>query len=209
MSVVLRRYVLVLWAVSFAPPVGAQETISYHGCTDARGRPVLSVADPASPVVAGTHVEAGRQVIRYNPQLLPELSPAARLFFFAHECARHNLALPLDRPLTVAQAQRADCWGLESLLRAGLINGSAEVAALQAALRLTPEQWARLPGPPRDFDLPACLARSAARLRLAAPLPAQHAWNACVRACGDTLFACRATDCDDHYQSCVAGCGER
>ncbi len=208
MTAPLTRFFLVLLVV-FAPPAFSQETISYHGCTDARGRAVLSVADPASPVVAGTHVEAGRRVIRYNPALMPELSQTARLFFYAHECARHNLALPLDRPLSAEEAQRADCWGLDSLLRSGLLRSAADLAALQAELRFTPEQWALLPGLPREFDLPACQARIAAHPRLAAPPAGQDAWNACVRVCGDALFACRGAGCDDEYGRCIARCGER
>lgn len=204
----LVRMFLVLLVVS-APQAHAQDSISFHGCTDARGRAVISVADPAAPVVAGTHVEAGRQVIRYNPGLLPELSQAANLFFYAHECARHNLGLPLDRPLSPEQAQRADCWGLDSLQRSGLLRGEADLAALQAELNFTPEQWAVLPGPPRALDLPACQARLSARPRLAAPPAGQDTWNTCARVCADALFVCRGGGCDETYGRCIAGCGER
>ncbi|THF65061.1 hypothetical protein [Pseudothauera rhizosphaerae] len=207
MSVRFASLLFVLFA-AFVPQAFAQEVISFHGCTDAKGQPVVSVADPAAPLVAGSGEDAGRPAIRYNPTLLPELPQAVRLFFFAHECARHNLGLPLTRTLSAEEAQRADCWGLDSLTRSGLLRGEAAVAALQADLRFTPEQWAVLPGPQRAFDLPACRARTGNRLRLdVAPTAEQDNWNTCVRVCGETLRACRGAACNKDYDSCVARCG--
>ncbi len=198
--------VALLFVLLWSPYALAQLETSYHGCTDAAGRPVVSGADPAAAAVVGTAFEAGRPSIRYNRDVLPRLPHGVRLFFYAHECARHNLGLPLDRPLDLAQAQRADCWGLESLMRSGLLSAPGELAALQEALRFTAEEWTLLPGPPRAFDLPSCQRRSAARPSLARPPAGQDAWNSCVRVCGERLRACRGPACGETYERCVAQC---
>lgn len=202
--------VVVLFALLCLRPALAQTVeISYHGCTDRGGTQVVSVADPAAPVLVSTHFEAGRQYIRYNPQLLPRLQENTRLFLYAHECARHNLGLALDRALTPDEAQRADCWGLESLLRSGLLKDAGALAALQDDLQFTTDEWLRLPGPPRAFDLPACQRSIASRPSLVHPPAGQDDWNTCVRRCGETLRACRTATCNADYERCVATCNGR
>lgn len=177
---------------------------SYHGCVDAAGRPVVSAADPFATAVARSAFEAGRPAILYNPGLLPRLSDSARLFFYAHECARHHLGLPLERRLTVEEARRADCHGLDGLLRSGLLGADALVV-LQAELRFDAGEWGVLPGPPRGFDLLGCRRASV----LVVPPGGREQWNACARVCADTLRWCRGPDCEAAYDRCAALCDHR
>ena len=80
-------------AISMLRASGAvAQDVTYHGCVDAQGQSVESVADPSLSGVALAGVESGRPVIRHNAAVLPQLTAQARLFFFAHECARHALA---------------------------------------------------------------------------------------------------------------------
>lgn len=72
-------------------PLPPAQVTTYEGREDASGRPVASEIDTTLPAVAASRIEQGQPVIRYNPQALPQLKPDTRLFFFAHECARHTL----------------------------------------------------------------------------------------------------------------------
>ncbi|NMG30257.1 hypothetical protein [Aromatoleum evansii] len=187
----------------------AQEHTSYHGCTDAAGRAVAAVSDPALEGVVVSRSGAAPE-IRYNETLLPRLTPESRLFLFAHECARHNLSQAVDGARTEADVRRADCHGLESLLRSGLLD-AARIDALERELQFSTDEWALIPGPPRTFALRSCTAEGAARRLLTRPTPAQPEWNACVRGCGERLRACapRNAACDDAYERCVALCDFR
>ncbi|AYH42237.1 hypothetical protein CDA09_02350 [Azoarcus sp. DN11] len=189
--------------------VHAQEQTLYFGCTDAEGRSVAAVSDPSLERVVASR--AGRTPeIRYNEAILPRLTPESRLFLFAHECARHNLGLPLAGARSEADARRADCHGLESLRRSGLLD-AARIDALERDLQFSADEWERIPGPSRTFALRACAAQAAARGILTRTTPAQPEWNACVRGCGERLRACapRAAACDDAYERCAALCDFR
>ena len=187
----------------------AQEQTSYHGCTDADGRAVAAVSDPALERVIESR-PGGAPEIRYNEALLPRLTAESRLFLFAHECARHNLGLSVGAPRTEADARRADCHGLESLLRSGLLD-AARVDALERELKFSAEEWVYIPGPPRNIALRACAAENAAQHLLLRPTAAQPEWNACVRGCGERLRACapHSAACNDAYERCVALCDFR
>lgn len=187
----------------------AQERTSYHGCTDADGRTVAAVSDPALDRVVASR-PGGAPELHYNEAVLPRLTAESRLFLFAHECARHNLGLPVDGARTAADARRADCHGLDSLLRSGLLD-AARIDALERDLQFSADEWERIPGPPRTFALRACTADSAAKGLLTRPTPAQPEWNACVRGCGERLRACapHSVACDDAYERCVTLCDFR
>ncbi|NMG43288.1 hypothetical protein GPA22_06025 [Aromatoleum toluvorans] len=186
----------------------AQEQTTYHGCTDADGRAVAAVSDPALDRVVASR--PGAPEIRYNESALPRLQPETRLFLFAHECARHNLGQPLAGARSEADARRADCHGLASLLRSGLLD-AARIDALERDLKFADGEWERVPGPPRAFALRACAAETAARRILTRPTPAQPEWNACVRGCGARLRACapRTAACEDAYERCASLCDFR
>jgi hypothetical protein len=170
---------------------------------------VASILDTTLADVVASRSEGGRPVIRYNPAVLPRLRPASRLFLYAHECARLNLGLPTAGERSLASARRADCWALASLARSGLVKGAAEVAAIQADLAFTAEEWLRLPGPPRRFDLAACRAPAPAALCERGPQ-----WDACVRQCAAPLLGCErggpaAAACGAAYERCTAACEAR
>lgn len=207
---------LVLLLVAVWPALGAalaQERITYHGCVDADGRAVEAVEDATLPATFATRIEGGRAVIRYNPQALPDLQPATRLFLFGHECARLNLGMAPEGPRSRDDARRADCWGLITLMRSRVL-GVSDVAVIQADLQRSDDAWRWLPGPMRRVDLHACH-REASVLQWSLPTVPQEAANACTRTCADALLtcqrACRGPACEPcvvRYEQCVRNCDD-
>jgi hypothetical protein len=194
------RLVFTLIAAAVLPALAGAQDLTFRGCTDAAGRAVESRFDEAAPQLVSTVREKGRAVIVYNPRALPDISDAARAFLYAHECARHNLGLAREAR-SPENARAADCWGLSTLQRSGLLRESGDVIALQSELVFTPAQWQRIPGPARGFELSQCPQRA---MRMA---PSDPAWNQCVHACGDRLFRCgRSGACLAEYDRCEAGC---
>ncbi|MCC4117478.1 hypothetical protein LLG90_19155 [Aromatoleum toluclasticum] len=206
-----RRFLLgaVLALLGAGGGAQAQEQMIYLGCTDAQGRAVAAVSDPALERVVASRAGAAPE-IRYNEAILPRLTPESRLFLFAHECARHNLGLPLGGGRTEAEARRADCHGLETLSRSGLLD-AARIDALERELQFSAEEWERVPGPPRTFALRACATQSAVEHLLTRPKRAKPEWNACIRGCGARLWVCAPHNvaCEDAYERCVSLCDFR
>jgi len=193
---------MLLMAGNAAMAVG----ITYDGCTDYRGRTVQSVQDLSLPAVAQSVKDMGGAVIRYNPTVLPRLSDKTRLFLYAQVCAALNLGYPAGSALTLAQARRADCWGVTTLTRSGLLAGAEDLAAIQTELVFSGEEWALLSGPPRDFDLGACRV-GALRMPDGRTAPGNERWDACVHRCGDRLYRCGRSDaCMSVFQQCTARC---
>jgi len=194
------------------------ETVELVSCTDAGGRVVQGLPDPSLNVLVRAGQDGGRRVIRYNTDVLPELSALARQFFFAQECARVALGLAPGVDPPPARARQADCIGAATLRTSGALDETAALRALQAELVFSEDQWAQLPGPRRAFDLAACPARTGIALPLpSAPSEQQVAWNACIRQCGDRLLhcqgGCRGAACGDAclaaYDRCEAACRSR
>lgn len=208
----------VMWAVvalSVTEGCVAGEVTTFDSCTDANGRTVAAEIDYTQPKLVRTSIDAGQPTIRYNPALLPGLTPAARQFFYAHECARHALgdATQADPPL--ARIRQADCVGLAALLASGLLT-RGDIAGLQDQLVFSNDEWERLPGPPRGFALTACRVGGVLKLPApAAPSARQTDWNACIRSCADRLWTCQkgcrgdACDnvCPENHRQCEAACG--
>jgi hypothetical protein len=196
---------------------GASETNTFESCSDTAGRSVAVVPDENLPKLVASDHEAQAPTIRYNPNQLPRLKPATRLFFFAHECARHAMG-DADKPsLSVARAREADCLGLATLLDSGLLKRE-NLAELQADLSFSESEWMLLPGLPRSFDLAACSVPGVLRLPPATlPSDRQSAWNGCVRACADRLWNCQkkcrgqdcAAACLETHGQCESACGGR
>jgi hypothetical protein len=208
---------LLLAAILFiARPAVAADATTFDSCTDAGGRVVAAEVDYGQPTLVRTTYAAGQPTIHYNPGVLPRLTSAARLFFYAHECARHALGAA-GKPLSVTRAQQADCVGLSTMLAADLMTRD-QVSDLQGQLSFSENEWEVLPGPARSINLAAC--RSSGALRLPSPeMPSalQSNWNACARACGDRLWSCqkhcRGAACEaaclDSHRQCEAACGSR
>lgn len=181
-------------------------TLDLDSCIDGSGRTVPGRLDTSLDVLVRVGSEEGRTVLRFNPDVLPELSDQARQFFFAHACAQLALRDPaaLAPP---ARARRADCLGVVALQASGLLRDAAAVEALQAELVFSAAEWAQLPGPPRSFDLTACPRQGGLRLPLpTTPSAGQVEWNGCVRQCGDRLYRCRGENCQAAYERCEAAC---
>lgn len=180
----------------------------FESCLDSRGQTLAAHPDSRLTVLVRTVSEQGRPAIRYNPDLLPQLSNNARLFFYAHQCARRGSE-------TAATAHRADCLALNTLLASDQLKYK-DLPALQAELKFSDEDWTLLPGPARQIDLSNCRASSGDVLRLplaAQPSPGQRDWNACVRTCADSLWTCQKArrngatdDCLGAYDQCRSGC---
>jgi hypothetical protein len=184
---------------------GASETMVFESCDD-HGKSIPARPDTAQAVLVTTVGDQRSLQIRYNPEILPRLSANARLFFYAHQCARIGLG-------EAAAARRADCVALNTLLDGKQLT-YRDLPALQAELQFSPEEWSLLPGPPRNIDLSNCRPNSGDVLRV--PLareasPQQDAWNTCVRACADRLWNCRksgADACQAAYDQCRSNCRE-
>jgi hypothetical protein len=199
------------------PLAQATEVTVYDSCTDAAGKIVSAEIDYALPVLVRSLDDRGQATIHYNPSLLPRLKPATRLFLFARECGRgglraNNAATALEPSL--AEARRADCLAVATLLGAGLLQ-RLDLAGLQGDLHFSAEEWKLLPGPAREFDFATCPRRDVLKMPLASlPTAQQTVWNACVRSCGDHLRSCqkscRSEACDSRclavYDQCEAPC---
>lgn len=193
-------------AMALCGLAGAAETAILDSC-DSRGQRIPARPDSALPVLVSTVSDQGRPAIRYNPEILPRLSANARLFFYAQQCALLGLNA------AAGMARRADCVALNTLLDSEQLK-YADLPALQAELKFSAEEWALLPGPPREIDLSNCRFSSGDVLRLPLaqpPSPRQDAWNTCVRACADQLWSCRKTpsaNCQAAYDQCRSSCPE-
>lgn len=208
----------LLLALLFAMTTGAafaEVETTYQGCVDAEGRSVPSIRDTTIAMVAQGRVEGGTSVIRYNPGVLPQLLPASRLFLFAHVCAGINLGHSPEQILTKAQSREADCHALGTLVRSALVKPH-EVEAIEANLAFSSQDWQKVPGPAREFQLLACLHEIAGRPSLTTPAAGQVFWNRCVHTCGDALLTCRnacsgtsCNACQERYEGCSAMCDFR
>ena len=189
----------------------------FDGCVDAGGRNIATTIDYGLKQVALAASEDGKAVLRCNPQKLPSLSSRARLFFFAHECARLALGHPLAAQRTLQRARQADCWAAATLQRSGEMDAAQALRDLRAELVVGKDDWAALPGPARAIDLAAC-SRPPGALRLpdsAPPSEAQARANHCVQICGDRSWQCQnrcrdetcRAQCLTGYGSCEAACG--
>ena len=206
------RYALLLSAALAAPAHAQHASLFFDGCVDAAGRPVRAVADASQRQFVRIANEGGRPALLYNPDVLPRRRDVTRGFLFAQACARLNLGMRSES-VSLADAHRADCWGLETLRRSQWIVDPAGVAALEADLHLDADEWARLPGPERRFDFASCR-REAIRLPSAARAEGdRRALNACLHGCGDRLFRCQdgalreAGECMQAFDACEAACG--
>lgn len=207
----MRLSALLALCLALLAPHAHADSVELDSCFDAAGKAIRGELDTALPVLVRAGMLEGRRVIRYNPDLLPEVSAGAKQFFFAYECARTAMGARPGSQATLAQARRADCVALSALRSSGLLGAPNAVQALQAELVFSDEDWSRLPGPRRGFDLPACPAQAGIRLPLATP-PSENQmeWNNCVRACGDQLLRCQhkaaGEGCQGSYDRCEAAC---
>lgn len=194
------------------------QDVTYHGCVDVQGQSVESVADPSLSGVALAGVESGRPVIRHNSAVLPQLTAQARLFFFAHECARHALAQPINEAPKLDDAQRADCWAIGALRASQTFADDHAERALEAELNLSDEAWPSLTGPPRTFNFAACVSRGVLRVPGQAP-PSEEQLRAdrCVQNCGDRSWQCQShcrhdacrIPCEAAFDRCESACAAR
>lgn len=182
------------------------EVIDLVNCSDVNGRLVRGKLDPSLNTIVASGLDGDQRVIRYNPELMPNLSVLARQFFFAQACARLALGDAPGAELAPERAHQADCVGVSILEASGLLRQHAMLQALEAELVFSDEQWGQLPGPRREFNLTACPRKSTIRLPLATPPTAKKVeLNACIRSCGDRLFACKG-GCLSSFDQCVAAC---
>lgn len=163
--------IILLLAVS-ASPAAAQ--IIYEGCTDPFGNPVPSIQATHIPDVAIATMHNGGPAIFYNPFVLQNLPPIVRRFFYAHECAHHQLGHILTGQNNMIAEQAADCWAAHAVQRTGATTFEMNVIA-QTLAGFGPGDWTHLPGPRRAINLGACLQQPPP-----APPPPAHA-------CCDTI----------------------
>lgn len=203
---------LVLALLASVAPAAEEVTI-FESCVDGRGHTVPVIADYGQrALVLRTTADDGRPAIRYNPEALPRLTPAVRLFFYAGQCAGGA-----GSDGTPAGVRLADCSGLDTLLAANLLKPgdlptlAAELAAIGDA------DWEQLPGPRRGLpDSCPPAGRGVLRMPLAdAPTAQGSARNDCVRGCADRLWKCRkpcrgnaCAACLPAYERCATACDD-
>lgn len=209
---------LLVPALLAAAPVAAQEEVMrFERCIDSHGRERPTLADYGQRQLVRTIDESGQMTIRYNPEVLPQLTPSARLFFYASQCARDERETGGETDI-VAGARRADCSGLDALLASSLLQPD-EIPRLQAELSsLDDAAWARLSGPRRAFDLARCTRPVRGTLQLppaATPSASERTRNDCVRGCADRLWTCQKScrdgtcaACLATYEQCDAACAD-
>jgi hypothetical protein len=204
----------LLFSLAVAAATAQADMVELESCSDASGRMVQVVQDPSLKVLVQSGLDGGHRVIRYNSDLLPNLSATAKQFFFAHECARQSPGDVPGAPLTPRRAQTLDCVAIATLQASGLLKEPAAVEALQAELILSEDEWDLVPGPRRAFNLTSCPKQASLVLPPSTtPTPNQVEWDACVRQCGDQLFRCRGCRgagcgdaCQSTYDRCQAAC---
>lgn len=130
--------------------------ITFDGCVDALGVPVVSVRDvTVDNVAVARRLPDGTPIIQYNPNVLATFRPETRLFWYAHECGHHVLGHPLgNNPLT--REKEADCWAVRTLVEADMIDGADLRVIMRDISRLSGDGWIYLPGPQRAMLLEAC-----------------------------------------------------
>lgn len=203
-----------LWAALAGQGARAQE---YTGCTDAKGQAVAVLEDSKARRVFETRLVGGVPVIVHNPQLLPDLWPAARLFLFAHECARIQAGYLPPAPQTVAQDRSLDCQAVEWLVRNGRVRAD-DIGLIEKALNgLRRSDWRYVAEEPRRVEVAACYRRIVESLAKKAE-GTKRDWSRCVEVCGDQMVDCRAAggrvgettvDCMQVYLICVDICNRR
>lgn len=150
--------------------------VTYEGCQDFRGQPVASVLDYSINDVAIARIEGGQAVIRYNPNVLAQMTDPTKRFFYVHECAHHALQHTIQAP-SLQNERAADCWAIQTMRnQIGLSVNS--LRAIQTDIsRLGRGDWTHLPGPYRAIDFEACLNggdRPRERVPCAHRIPCQH-----------------------------------
>ncbi|NMH15584.1 hypothetical protein GV368_00350 [Tepidiphilus sp. B18-69] len=210
--------VLIGWSLSVTAWAGASEGGDpFAACTDAGGRIVAVREDPSARKIFETRVVDGEPVIVHNPKRLPELWPKARLFFFAHECARIQAGFLPPTPRTLTQDRLIDCDALEWLARGGWVQGDDVPLIEQAIGALSRAQWRQVPGEPRRVELAACYQRFIESMAEEAE-GKRRDWSRCVEVCGEQMVGCRAAggrvgeisvDCMRVYLICVDICNRR
>jgi hypothetical protein len=153
----LRTVSLLLLAGCLAAVPAVAQPLTFDGCVDYLGRPVASVPNDYLPDVARAFLAPnGQPVIEYNRHVLDGLSRQSRLFWYGHECGHHALGHNFGRSHPLHVEQEADCFGIVTLVREGLLD-LGDVRIVQRELARSPGDWTHLPGPQRSVNLEACL----------------------------------------------------
>lgn len=160
----IRAVLSAFWVFLWVPFMANAQMITFDGCRDIRGIPVASLLDVRvqDVAIAGLAPD-GTPIIRYNPNVLSWFHPKTRLWWYGHECGHHALGHNFGTTHPMRVEQDADCFGIRSLVDAGLVD-DGDISAIQLDLsRLGPGDWSHLPGPVRAVNLRQCLqgARSA------------------------------------------------
>lgn len=154
----VKSVISAIWVLLWLPLVANAQMITFDGCRDIRGVPVASVLDVnvRDVAVAGL-TPNGAPIIRYNPTVLSWFQPQTRLWWYGHECGHHALGHNFGTTHPLRVEQDADCFGIRSLVDAGLVDNS-DIAVIQQDLsRLGSGDWSHLPGRVRAVNLRRCL----------------------------------------------------
>lgn len=143
-----------LLALLLLTPAHAQ--VVYEGCRDINGVPVGSIQAPHLNDIAMATIQGGMPIVFYNPLVLQRLPPVVHRFFYAHECAHHQLGHVVFGQIAMAAEQAADCWAAHAMKASGA--SEADFMVIGQAISTAQGDWTHLPGPQRAINLSACLA---------------------------------------------------
>jgi hypothetical protein len=129
--------------------------VTYEGCRDFTETSVASVLDNSINDVAMARIEYGSPVIRYNTNVLSQMSEPTRRFFYVHECAHHALRHTVNAP-SLRNEKDADCWALNAMRNQMNLSIEEMRAIQQDIAAMGRGDWTHMPGPQRSIELEQC-----------------------------------------------------
>lgn len=132
------------------------QPLTYDGCIDFRGIPVVSAVSNVNNVAMAILAPDGTPVIYYNPQVLSYFHPVTRQFWYLHECAHHALGHTINSAHPLAREKQADCWAIRTMRQLGHLNQQTMAIIQRDISQLPGDGWVYLPGPQRAISFYAC-----------------------------------------------------
>lgn len=146
----------ILAALALCAAQSQAQPLTYDGCIDFRGIPVVSVVSNVNNVAIAALAPDGAPVIYYNPRVLSYFHPVTRQFWYMHECAHHALAHTMNSAHPFVREKQADCWAINTMKQLGQLNPQTMAIIQQDISQLPGDGWVYLPGPQRAISFYTC-----------------------------------------------------
>lgn len=151
-----KRAFVILAALALCAVQSQAQPLTYGGCRDFRGIPVVSAVSNVNNVAVATLAPDGTPVIYYNTQVLGHFHPVTRQFWYLHECAHHALGHTINSAHPLVREKQADCWAINTMKQLGQLNLQTMAIIQQDISQLPGDGWIYLPGPQRAISFYAC-----------------------------------------------------